>query len=574
MTDPRNTSSLEDVPTVKAFSDLPLPRYYNGYPEEELYEQFERFENYEPGGFCPIDLSFESKPSFINDRFEVIYKLGWGGFGTVWLCYEGAVKKWRAVKVGKGSHTEEHSGEVLVESIMKKHSVGAAEAMENNIVLPLETFWIDSINGKHLCSVLPLLGPTLSDWVECLEEDDPEQAQRIVSQMTKGMNFLHHHGICHGDFRPQNILMQLKDGAFDDIGIDEMCDEILGEPTMVDIILRNGSVSPYSPKTAYSGVAWGSDTLSRFVSDKIAIVDFGEAYLTTNANPRELGIPGSYAAPEIVFGGAKGIGTDIWALAYSILEFRKLCRPLPPSFKRAVKQKLGGGVVGASSEGEQNEKGPESSEPVQATSTPSGPTMLNIIDSEHKEREGKEFDGRLEGFLSRSWRSMKLDRKEIISLGDLLQNLFRWKSEERWDTDKILAHRWFSEKHKAAKTKSDEEDHDNEPETQIPKQQDDTTTNPSNIIDVSDSIPILLGSDTDSQQVIQHQKRAWFYLKLFTMALYGAGIFATMVFFLAHMLSMPPGLYADRRTVSSHEPSTSQLTTVVEYVVITLNPLA
>lgn len=154
---------------------------------------FESPENYEPGGFCPIDLSLEGSPSFINGRFKVIYKLGWAGSGTVWLCYEAAVRKWRAFKVGRASETEQRSGDVLVHTTMKQHNVGVAEAWENNIILPLETFWIDSINGKHLCTVLPLLGPRLSDWVRYLEEDDPKQAQCIFSQMVQGMDFLHRH---------------------------------------------------------------------------------------------------------------------------------------------------------------------------------------------------------------------------------------------------------------------------------------------------------------------------------------------------------------------------------------------
>ncbi|KAK7937353.1 uncharacterized protein PG986_014221 [Apiospora aurea] len=170
----------------------------------------------------------------------------------VWLCYEAAVKKWRAVQVGRASHTEEENGELLLESIMEKNSIGAAEALENHILLPLETFWIDSINGKHLCTVLPLLGPRLSDWVRWIQTDKPDRVKSINTQLVKGMGFLHKNGICHGDFRPQNILMQLQDGALDEISVYEMRKEILGKPVMTEVLLGSGERSPFSPEYSYS----------------------------------------------------------------------------------------------------------------------------------------------------------------------------------------------------------------------------------------------------------------------------------------------------------------------------------
>ncbi|KAK8076079.1 hypothetical protein PG994_003351 [Apiospora phragmitis] len=523
---------VESIPTAPAFTDLDFRRY--NYPRDDYDDPhgFESFENYQPGGFCPIDLSFGSKPSFIIDRFEVIYKLSYGGFGTVWLCYEHAVKKWRAVKVGRASATEEHSGEILVESIMKQHSAGVAEALDNNIVLPLETFWIDSVSGRHLCTVLPFLGPRLSDWVKWLKEDDPEQYTSVCCE-------------------------------------------------------------------------W----LSKFVSDKIAIVDFGEAYLTTNPNARTPGIPGFYAAPEILFDGQLGIGTDIWALARAILEFRprsflsmpgktfvklremkEFAGPCPPPFRQpAQKRDLENPAYSA--------------------------YFSKYLVYESKDRpKQEEYDHHIDQFLGMEWPRLQLSREETLSLGELLQNKFRWHPEERWQTDRILAHRWFSERHQPAQlrniddfwpdrsevqssagqddfaTNSSREltgqgsntalsksttnqqpvrTSGNESEVQPLAGQDDIATNSSREPTAHGSNTALSESTTDRQPVNPPQKAIWHYFQLFTVVFYLSGVTAMIAFFFGHMLANQPGFYKDRPRLSSHDTA-GPIGPVVQHVVVIL----
>ncbi|KAK7960488.1 hypothetical protein PG988_011702 [Apiospora saccharicola] len=598
MADSMNTPDADGVPTVKNFADLGYPKYFINPMYQDMYHDpnmFESPENYEPGGFCPIDLSLEDSPSFINERFEVVYKLGWGGFGTVWLCYEEAVKKWRAVKVGAASETEQRSGDILVQSAMKQHNVGVAEAWENNIALPLETFWIDSINGRHLCTVLPLLGPRLSDWVRFIEEEEPGQAQRIVSQMVQGMGFLHRHGICHGDFRPQNILMQLKtgSGSLEDMGFDEMFDEVLGAPQMVYILLCNFSPSPHAPKTSYSCFTWDRKTVSRFITDQIAIVDFGEAYLSTDPNPRTPGIPGSYAAPEVMLDLHKGIGADIWALARSILEFRsrsfyseahdtysrvwemeEFVGPCPATFRRRFQKEL--------------------DIPFDDDEDRMNPEKYYLFDGSAFgfQKLEKEYDHHIELFLHlMGWRSWELSREEILSLGDLLRNMFRWKPEERWPTEKILAHRWFAEHHQPAmsynrdgtlKSKNKSPDNENEHEI-LPSvcPEIDAVDSPTEPIEpveptkateeaVQESNTALTETETQKKPDKSWRKAAWLCLGVFTMAFYLSGVIAMISFFLAHMLANQPGFYANRPgLVRGINGAASQMSPVIQHVVIT-----
>lgn len=42
----------------------------------------EYLEDYKPGGLCPIDVG----QSLDGDRYQIIAKLGYGAFSTVWLA--------------------------------------------------------------------------------------------------------------------------------------------------------------------------------------------------------------------------------------------------------------------------------------------------------------------------------------------------------------------------------------------------------------------------------------------------------------------------------------------------------
>jgi serine/threonine protein kinase len=54
------------------------------------------------GGYYPVKIGEK-----FNDRYEVLHKLGWGHYSTVWLCIDyynqGTMKKYVALKIVKSS---------------------------------------------------------------------------------------------------------------------------------------------------------------------------------------------------------------------------------------------------------------------------------------------------------------------------------------------------------------------------------------------------------------------------------------------------------------------------------------
>jgi hypothetical protein len=61
---------------------------------------------------------------------------------------------------------------------------------KSNIILPLETFWLDGSNGGHFCEVLPVLGPHIihdEDSLVTAAYKDPGRPWRLCSQIAEAI---------------------------------------------------------------------------------------------------------------------------------------------------------------------------------------------------------------------------------------------------------------------------------------------------------------------------------------------------------------------------------------------------
>ncbi|RYP86189.1 hypothetical protein DL769_000801 [Monosporascus sp. CRB-8-3] len=297
------------------------------------YINVEDIGQYRRGGLHPIRLG-----DFLgdSDRFRVVHKLGYGHFSTVWLCFDKQEKLWRGVKVLCAEESVEYNPELRA---MRYFEGFSAEYMsDNHIGIPLEHFWLTGPNGRHLCLVLPLLGPRIQgndkedydDQLLPLKAQIPEVYTEVAFQVTRGLNVLHRRGLCHGDVRPANILLQYDRKAYQ-LSEAEMMG-MLHKPEDYAVRLSPGKVLP-AGVPPYLVAPADQSRLRSLLSGKISIVDFGLSYPTHSEDgplsKPEIGMPCGYAAPEILFFGPKasaGIPTDVWALAITICDLE--CMPM------------------------------------------------------------------------------------------------------------------------------------------------------------------------------------------------------------------------------------------------------
>ncbi len=156
------------------------------------FVEAERPAKYYEGGFCPIDIGDQ-----IADRFTVVHKLGHGGFATVWLVRDKYERHGRyvALKVVAADVSDDYERQQVLD-ILRQHE------RDNNhpgiFQVELERVFHQSVNGRHFCQVLPVLGPT----VKCLSQGSFRlylpHVKEFARQMARILQIMHSQGVCHG----------------------------------------------------------------------------------------------------------------------------------------------------------------------------------------------------------------------------------------------------------------------------------------------------------------------------------------------------------------------------------------
>ena len=135
-------------------------------------------------------------------RFEIIRKLGEGGFASVFLAFDPRLDRLVALKIPKPNH--------LLSKVEKerfdREAKAAAMLSHPNIVPILETDHVGTVQyiASEYCD-----GPTLSAWIK--DQSGPiktDQAARIVIQLAEAVAHAHQRGILHRDLKPGNVLFE------------------------------------------------------------------------------------------------------------------------------------------------------------------------------------------------------------------------------------------------------------------------------------------------------------------------------------------------------------------------------
>ncbi|KAI0425572.1 kinase-like domain-containing protein [Xylaria sp. FL1042] len=431
------------------------------YDYDHLWDEagLEEISRYNRGGFHPIHIE-----DVLNDRFKVVHKLGNGGFGTVWLCRDLQLEKWRAVKVIAADASSDSTEVEMFEFLMTNSS--REELDQNHITVPLESFWIDGPNGRHLCLVMQVYGFPTCHWRLCLDNLDPstkKDSTEVCGQIVQALAFLHEKGVCHGDFRPNNILMKLDQDALQKLDEAEM-DKLLVEAEIWDVQTKSGE-SPRPKGPDYCVVPVNPEWCEKLLIPEIAVVDFGESFLTKN--PRKFtGIPRGYAGPEVLFRQANGVSVDSWSLACTIYEVRTgeqlfggrisfegtrfdqivteiidILGPLPEPYQKAWYNAVFGDSRPKSDHVEKTGRG----DPLEA-----------ILGAERVQ-----YPPYFGPNSSDPPTKYHYAREEVLLLADLLRNLLKYDLEERLGADSVLQHPWLQ--NTAASQKSRSQVNDCEP---------------------------------------------------------------------------------------------------------------
>ncbi|KAK8060508.1 hypothetical protein PG996_010438 [Apiospora saccharicola] len=222
------------------------------------------------------------------------------------------------IEVVVASHSSEDRGELFAKRLLGENGIGLEEAAAHHILLPEDSFYIVGPNGRHLVLVLPLLGPPLPQWLEWNGHRD-DVKKKLCRQMIKAIDFLQSQGLCHGDFRPRNMLMKLRN--IDHFTEEEIREALDGAPKINRIETVAGEdPGPHAPKYAIAPGRWSVlEDEHHLILEDLVITDLGEAFVPGSHQDSRCATPRSYAAPETIFTSKPGLPSDIWSLGVSIM---------------------------------------------------------------------------------------------------------------------------------------------------------------------------------------------------------------------------------------------------------------
>ncbi|KAF9769920.1 hypothetical protein IL306_012587 [Fusarium sp. DS 682] len=261
------------------------------------------------GGYHPVHLG----DLYDNGRYRIVHKIAAGDTSMIWLARDSSCSSWVALRIVRAELTPR-----IEENIIRCHDFLDCQNDDPRFITYTSYFHIDGPNGRHLCLVLPFCGPNLrclSDFMNSRMK--PRFARALAYKATKLLTDLHARGLCHGNLRPGNLLLRIRNlDHLDDQGIYHL----FGQPQIDQLLTTSGGVpGPEAPRYVTNFIDFlssGEDILT----NEISLIGFDQAFEISS--PRKIELLPEFIAPEVAVGKPASPASDIWALGVTILNMR------------------------------------------------------------------------------------------------------------------------------------------------------------------------------------------------------------------------------------------------------------
>lgn len=142
--------------------------------------------------------------TFLNDRYEILEKIGSGGMSDVYRAKCHMLNRFVAVKVLKQEYSEDKN----FVSKFRVEAQSAAGLSHPNIV---NIYDVGEDEGLYYIVMELVEGITLKSYIDKKARLDVKEAVSIAIQVAQGIQTAHTHHIIHRDIKPQNIIIS-KEG--------------------------------------------------------------------------------------------------------------------------------------------------------------------------------------------------------------------------------------------------------------------------------------------------------------------------------------------------------------------------
>ncbi|KAL2375830.1 hypothetical protein RJZ90_007876 [Blastomyces dermatitidis] len=254
----------------------------------------EPYQKYSSGGYHPTRLG-----DVFDEKYQVVRKLGYGQYSTVWLAQDIKTNGVVALKILQADFSVDGMRNYELEMLRFMKNDGSTHPGKRHILSLCDDFQHHGPHGDHICLVHEATGPDLAKYQRRLPEAQipVPTVRQIAKQLLLALDYLHRScSIIHTDIKPGNILIEMDEN----------------EPIALRALPSDVSKSSEF-YMASEPLPMNSDVSTINVADtgKASWVD---RHLTEFIQPRCL------RAPEVILEAKWDASTDIWNAGCVIYE--------------------------------------------------------------------------------------------------------------------------------------------------------------------------------------------------------------------------------------------------------------
>ena len=152
---------------------------------------------YQKGGYHPVQL----EDTLGGGRYDIVHKLGSGGFSTVWLARDNETQQFVSLRTLTASASQENK---YIEMLRYLDHHSRRGEGRNNIVCITNTFQLEGPNGTHTCHASDVAGPSMAQLIQNAWQVTGSRELRgtltrsLAKQLAEAVCCMHSAGMIHG----------------------------------------------------------------------------------------------------------------------------------------------------------------------------------------------------------------------------------------------------------------------------------------------------------------------------------------------------------------------------------------